>query len=110
MRNPDGACVSELMGRWGISKTILSHTKAIVNDFVEGNAELAKEIEGSDDLCGYVTINPNYLEQSMREIEKYLHRPKFVGVKFHPGYARMSIDAPQRGSLWRTSRQRRLRF
>lgn len=94
MRNPDGACVRDLMARWGISKTILSHTKAIVNDFVEGNAEMAEAIAGSDDLYGYVTINPNYVEASLREIDKYLHLPSFVGVKFHPGYAAISIDSP----------------
>lgn len=99
MRNPDAKCVRELMGRWGISKTLLSHTKAIVNDFVEGNAELASAIEGSDDLFGYVTINPNYPEQSVRELEKYLDCPNFVGVKYHPGYARMSIDAEQTRKL-----------
>lgn len=94
MRNPDGACVRELANRWGITKTILSHTKAIVNDFVEGNAELAKEIQGTDDLYGYVTINPSYPDRSMEEIERYLGLPNFVGVKFHTGYARVSIDAP----------------
>lgn len=94
MRNPDGACVRELASRWGIAKTILSHTKAIVNDFVEGNAELAREIEGTDDLYGYVTINPSYSDKSMEEIDRYLNLPNFVGVKFHTGYARVSIDAP----------------
>jgi predicted TIM-barrel fold metal-dependent hydrolase len=99
MRNPDAACIRDLMGRWGISRTLLSHTKAIVNDFVEGNAELASAIKGSDDLFGYVTINPNYPEQSLRELEKYLGRPNFVGVKYHPGYARMSIDSPETKKL-----------
>lgn len=94
MRNPDARCVRDLMGRWGISKTLLSHTKAIVNDFVEGNEELASAIDGSDDLFGYVTINPNYPEQSIRELDTYLGRPNFVGVKLHPAYARMSVDAP----------------
>lgn len=93
MRNPDSECLRSMMRRWGISKTILSHTKAIVNDFVEGNAELAEAIAGSDDLYGYVTVNPNYVEQSLREIDKYLHLPNFVGVKFHPGYATTSIDS-----------------
>lgn len=94
MRNPDADCVRDLAGRWGITKTILSHTKAIVNDFVEGNAELAESIAGSDDLYGYVTINSNYVEESIREIDKYLHLPSFVGVKYHPGYAAVSIDSP----------------
>lgn len=95
MRNPDSKCLRGMMRRWGISKTILSHTKAIVNDFVEGNAELAEAIAGSDDLYGYVTVNPNYVEQSLHEIDKYLHLPNFVGVKFHPGYATISIDSPE---------------
>lgn len=95
MRNPDGACVRDLMGRWGIGKTVLSHTKAIVNDFVEGNAEMAEAVAGSDELYGYVTINPNYVALSLWEIEKYLKLPNFVGVKFHPSYAAISIDAPE---------------
>lgn len=94
MRNPDAQCIREMMGKWGISKTLLSSTKAIVNDFVEGNAELAEAVAGSDDLYGYVTINPNYPEQSLQEVEKYLGLPNFIAVKFHPAYARVSIDAP----------------
>lgn len=94
MCHPDSSCVRRLANRWGISKTILSHTKAIVNDFVEGNAELAAEIDGSDNLYGYVTINPSYPKESLEQIDRYLHLPSFKGVKFHPGYARVSIDSP----------------
>ena len=83
-----------LMHRRGIEKAILSSTKAIVSDFVEGNAELAREIQAYPELLGYVTINPNYPEQSIKEMDRYLKQEKFVGVKTHPGYSGQSIDSP----------------
>jgi predicted TIM-barrel fold metal-dependent hydrolase len=95
---PMGPCwaddLNRLMDRRGIVKTVISSTKAIVNDFVEGNAELARAIEGSKSLFGYVTVNPNCVEKSIQEMEKYLPLPEFVGVKFHPSYAGLSIDCP----------------
>jgi hypothetical protein len=110
MRNPDAACVRDPMARWGITKTILSHTKAIVNDFVEGNAELARAIGGSDDLYGYITINPNYPDLSVRELDRYLDHPSFVGVKMHPGYTTASIDGPETLKLTARFASRRLPF
>ncbi|MDH7602294.1 MAG: amidohydrolase family protein [Armatimonadota bacterium] len=94
MRGWGGADVVQLMRRRGIEKAILSSTKAIVNDFVDGNADLAREIADFDELLGYVTVNPNHLEESIQEINRYLGSPKFVGVKTHPGYSGQSIDSP----------------
>ncbi|MGB9619342.1 MAG: amidohydrolase family protein, partial [Armatimonadota bacterium] len=93
MRGWSAADLVKLMKRRGIEKAIVSSTKAIVNDFVEGNAELARDIEPHPELLGYVTINPNYPEQSVRELDRYLKLPQFVGVKFHCGYAGVSIDS-----------------
>ena len=93
MVDADGACIVDLMRRRGIAATMLSSTKAIVNDFVEGNAELAHDVQTCDNLYGYVTVNPNYPEKSLEEIERYIEMPQFVGVKFHPSYAGISIDS-----------------
>ncbi|MGQ9454810.1 MAG: amidohydrolase family protein [Armatimonadota bacterium] len=82
----------QLMRKRGIVKAILSSTNSIVHDFVEGNAELAREIASYPELLGYVTINPNFPEKSIEEMERYLATKKFVGVKTHPGYSGQSID------------------
>ncbi len=94
MKPCSAADLVRLMHRRGIEKAILSSTKAIVGDFVEGNAELAREIAAHDELLGYVTINPNYPEKSIDEMNRYLSSGKFVGVKTHPGYSGQPIDSP----------------
>ncbi|MDI6829103.1 MAG: amidohydrolase family protein, partial [Armatimonadota bacterium] len=85
----------DLMRRRGISKVLLSSSYAIVYDFVEGNAQMDKAIEGHPELLGYITVNPNYFEASCRELEKYAKKPNFVGAKIHPSYCRLSINSPK---------------
>lgn len=85
--------LEKLMRKCGIERAIISSTEAIVNDFIEGNAVLARELEKSNMLLGYITVNPHRLEQSVQEMDKYLKSPRFVGVKLHPGYAGISIDS-----------------
>lgn len=93
MWDADYDVLNDLMSRRGVSKTIISSTQSIVNDFVEGNAELAGMLEKCDNLLGYVTINPSYPQQSLEDVDRYLAMPQFVGIKFHPAYAGVSIDS-----------------
>lgn len=92
MRYDDARGLAAMAGRLGVEKSIISSTNAIVNDMIAGNAELDAAIDGVDGLYGYVTVNPNYLRESIEEMRKYLDKPKFVGLKMHPGYARATID------------------
>lgn len=85
--------IRHLMQRRGIEKCVLSGTKAIVNDFVEGNLELAEAINGSDDIFGYITINPNFPKKSIEEIKRYSDLPNFAGIKLHPSYAACPMDS-----------------
>ncbi len=91
----------ELMRRRGINKTIMSSSYAIVYDFLEGNKQMADAIEGHPELLGYVTVNPNYFEASCAELEEYLARPNFVGVKIHPAYCRLGINSAKTLALLR---------
>jgi hypothetical protein len=91
----------ELMKRRGISKTMMSSSYAIVYDFVEGNRLMAEAIEGHPELLGYVTVNPNYFDASCRELETYLKKANFVGVKIHPAYCRVAINSKQNRALVR---------
>ncbi|USK71125.1 amidohydrolase family protein [Peribacillus asahii] len=45
-----------------------------------------------DRFLGWVTVNP-MIPVSMEEVELYLHKPNFIGVKVHPFMHRYSIKA-----------------
>jgi predicted TIM-barrel fold metal-dependent hydrolase len=83
-----------VMKRRGIGKAIVSSSLAIVYDFREGNRTLAEAIRPHPELFGYVTINLNYPEAGIQELDTYLHNPKFLGVKIHQNYSRQKIDSP----------------
>jgi uncharacterized protein len=78
----------------GIDRAIVSSSLAIVYDFREGNRALAEAIQPHPELLGYVTINLNYAEEGIRELDAYAANPKFVGCKIHPNYSRQKIDSP----------------
>ncbi|MCK4307404.1 amidohydrolase [candidate division WOR-3 bacterium] len=83
----------EIMRKYSIEKAILSSSLAIIYDFVEGNRELAKAIKGYKNLFGYVFLNPNYLELSLREMKKYLSKKNFVGLKLYSnGYINQPLN------------------
>ena len=83
-----------MMKRRGIGKAIVSSSLAIVYDFREGNRTLAEAIRPHPELFGYVTINLNYPEAGIQELDTYLQNPKFLGVKIHQNYSRQKIDSP----------------
>jgi len=85
--------IKELMKRFSIEAAVFSSSKAVVYDFVEGNRELHESLDPSSGIYGYVTVNPNYMDLSKREIEKYLELPEFKGVKFHTSYTGVSIGS-----------------
>ncbi|MGD8238070.1 MAG: amidohydrolase family protein [Armatimonadota bacterium] len=89
----------ELTDRFGIETAVVSSSKAIVYDMAEGNAELAEVLQRTDGLLGYVTTNPNHLGASCRQMDRYLPRRKFVGVKVHPTYSRCAVGTPAMGDL-----------
>jgi predicted TIM-barrel fold metal-dependent hydrolase len=93
------ANVLGLMEQFDIERAILSSAKAIVYDMQEGNAELAEVLARHDSLLGYVYANPNYLEQSCAEMDRYLSQDRFVGVKIHSTYSRRTIGSEHVSAL-----------
>ncbi len=83
-----------LMQDCGITLGIFSSAKAVLYDFREGNRELAEALVGEPRMRGYVTINPNYPEESRRELDAYLGRPEFVGIKCHANCTGQSPTSP----------------
>jgi predicted TIM-barrel fold metal-dependent hydrolase len=88
-----------LCDRYGIRHLLCSSAEAINYDMERGNATLAEALAGQDRLLGYVYCNPNFLELSCQEMDRYLQEPHFVGVKIHPSYAATPISAPAMADL-----------
>lgn len=84
--------IKEYMDRFDIRKAVFSSAKGIVYDFREGNSDLIKFLEEDDRFLGYLVLNPNYLEESIQEVERYIGNKKIIGIKLHPAYSRVSID------------------
>jgi predicted TIM-barrel fold metal-dependent hydrolase len=78
----------------GIQRAMVSSAMAIVYDFREGNRALAEAIAPHPQLFGYVTLNLNYPERSLQELDRYWRRPKFLGAKVHPLYCRQKVSSP----------------
>ncbi len=77
---------NKLLEKFDIEKCALAAAEAVVSNFMEGNRKLAAAIEGQPRLLGYVVVNPNYVEESIEEMRKYLGKSQFVGLYFHSEY------------------------
>jgi predicted TIM-barrel fold metal-dependent hydrolase len=109
------------MARYSVDHLFLASTFAQTCDFIRGNAELQKALEGREGMLGYVVVNAHYPEESAEEVRKYLGRSNFVGTYFHPAYSgqrvasegtRRILDALRRYSkpvLFHTSHEQDVR-
>ena len=89
-----------MLDRYDISAMLFSSSKAIQYDMEEGNRELFAFLETDPRLYGYVTVNPNLLEQSLEEIRRYSCHPRFKGIKYHPYYTDLAIDSPEMDPIY----------
>ena len=71
-----------------------SSALALAYDLAQGNAELAQAIRGHDALLGYVSADPRFIDASVAEMDRYLPRDDFVGVKIHPRLSQTPDNAP----------------
>ncbi len=85
--------VETALARYGIDRGIFSSALAVIYDFRDGNRWLADHIAGRERLLGYVTVNPHYPDDSRRDLDAYLPRPEFAGVKYHTHYTRSRADS-----------------
>ena len=88
-----------LCEREGIAHAACSSLLALCYDMEEGNAEVADAVAAHGPLLGYVTTNPNWLEASVAEMERYLPLEGFVGVKIHPRLSGVPENAPEMAEL-----------
>ena len=95
IRTSSVEAIQAILQRFDIEKCILYATEGIRHDFVRGNQRLAQAIAGQERLAGYATINPNYVEESIGELRKYLYNEQFLGVVMHTSTLGIEIDAPE---------------
>ena len=100
VREVPAAEMAAYMARHGIRYTFVSSSLAIYYDFREGNQELAEAIRAFPQILAYVTVNLNYIDESLAELERYLGPthlggPQFVGIKVHPQTNRHRFNTPE---------------
>ncbi len=88
-----------LSRRHSIDLAVVSSALGICYDMAEGNREVAEALNRTDLLRGYVYVNPNYLADSCAEMDAYLPRPGFVGVKIHPSYSACPLGSREMSRL-----------
>ena len=91
----------QVLQKFNIEKCIVSSAEAIVYDMVAGNSQMASFVAAHDELLGYVVLNPNYLELSQMELDKYSDRKDIVGVKLHPFYSHSPFTSADSKKLLR---------
>jgi predicted TIM-barrel fold metal-dependent hydrolase len=94
------------LNSYDIRWAIVSSALAIVYDFREGNRGLAEVIAPHPELFGYITLNLNYPEESLGELDTYWGQPKFLGAKIHPVYCRQKASSPNGQRLVRALAER----
>jgi len=81
------------MKKLAIDKAFVASSVAIMGEIAAGNAAVADAIEGCDDFLGWCVVNPNWVDASIQEMQKYLRRPDFVGAKMHAAYHGQPLDS-----------------
>jgi uncharacterized protein len=84
------------MDRFGIDIGIVSSFRGIFYDFRNCNEELASAISRYPDrLKGYIVLNPNYIDESLRQLDYFSATGLFCGVKLHASWHNKAIDGPE---------------
>ena len=69
-----------IMRKNEIEISVVSSSLALIYDFKEGNKKLADVLKHHHELLGYLFLNPNYLSQSFKEMDRYLQNEEFIGL------------------------------
>jgi len=68
----------------GIAGTVVTSLQSMVEDPGPGNRAVLEMVRAHPDrFLGYVTLNPHYREETLRDLEVYAEAPEFVGAKVH---------------------------
>lgn len=80
--------VRKFMDQFGIETAVLVPRLAVDTDFKRGNEELLDVIESDDRLFGYLVVNPNYSEESVRLVRSVMNSQKLLAIGCFRGATR----------------------
>jgi len=101
--------IVKYMNIYGIDKCIMSNFRGIFYELNNANYEVMKAIEKYPRrLYGYIVVNPNYQEESIKEIKHYAEVKGFVGVKIHPAWHGVPVDSELYKSIFESCERAKL--
>ena len=93
---PKGGSIEQMIARSdeiGIDKVCVTAHSSIGPDYIYGNNMVFDAIEKFPDrVIGYVTINPNYPEDMVHELDRCLSHKGFRAIKLHPDCHGREVD------------------
>jgi uncharacterized protein len=92
---------SAQLDQYGITVQVVSPVEAVTYD-PAGNARMVDALAADHRIYGYIVANPRLPDQVERDLERYVDRPEFVGVKIHPAYADSGPSERSMLRLWDT--------
>jgi predicted TIM-barrel fold metal-dependent hydrolase len=81
------------MEKYNMERCVLSSWLGICYDYIEGNRQVQKAIDGHPSLLGYVVVDPNDLSGSCAEMDRCFRLDNFAGVKLHCQHARQPTSS-----------------
>lgn len=81
---PDVAALQRAMDCCGIDRIVASHTLTLTGEFSRGNEQTEKISTAFPRVLGYVGVNPHYEKESLAQLDRYLGKGCFCGIKLHP--------------------------
>lgn len=100
----------DLADRYKMETLCVASVEAMRGDLQRGNAHVAELIRRSQRLRGYVTVNPNHLEGSVEEMQRYLTGEGFVGIILPPPSFAPPFDSWRTQELIKRARRYSLPF
>ena len=104
----DSDSMIEVMDRLGVSLACTSPHVGITPDFKMGNdIALQAMRKHSGRFFGYITINPNYPEEIMQELER-CYEMGMRGIKIHPSLHGYPADGDNLRAMWEFAAEKSL--
>jgi len=111
MHIPDNSAAAMIhnMDLCGIDKAVISTTISFDTDIVLGNNMMLEALDSFPGrLYGACSVNGNYPELSLTELERLFKRPEVVMIKVHPYETKCKIDDPRMERIYDFASARRL--
>lgn len=101
--------IVRMMDLCGIDKAVISTTYSFDTDIVLGNTAMLEALDAFPGrLYGACSVNGNYPELSLDELERTFSRPDVVMVKVHPYSSKCRLDDRRMNRLFDFASARRL--